>query len=282
MQIYDQEARPLRDLIRDASTEQGATLLVPDLQRPYVWSPTQVTLLVDSLLRGWPFGTLLLWDVRREDLATIPSRPFWKVVDRTDEGFDDETVSRGVPPAHFRMVLDGQQRLQSLLLAFAGDGWGFRLLDREWSTVLESERPKGRNAKKHWSLGHLCLDIPAFQARWEEVGEVTKIEFREVLQWVVLAPQHGRSTHKKPVNYREPLASALDSEARGRFLRLSRLWALAAHRSVQTPRLYREDAERLLLANDVDRTNAKASSSRSPSSPLPSHTCRTSGCPTSG
>ncbi|WP_410477861.1 DUF262 domain-containing protein [Myxococcus sp. MxC21-1] len=29
---------------------------MPDLQRPYVWTPNQVTLLVDSLLRGWPFG----------------------------------------------------------------------------------------------------------------------------------------------------------------------------------------------------------------------------------
>lgn len=60
MLIYDQDSKALFDILRSASSEQqGATLLVPDLQRPYVWNPNQVTLLVDSLLRGWPFGTLL-------------------------------------------------------------------------------------------------------------------------------------------------------------------------------------------------------------------------------
>ena len=106
MQIYDQDSKPLADLLAEASSEQGATLLVPDLQRPYVWSPNQVTLLVDSLLRGWPFGTLLLWEMRSDHVASIPSRPFWRVVDRTRGDVNDEQVSRSHPPATFRMVLD--------------------------------------------------------------------------------------------------------------------------------------------------------------------------------
>ncbi|MCL2779786.1 MAG: DUF262 domain-containing protein [Polyangiaceae bacterium] len=123
MKIYNEGSEPLHELLKAASSNQGATLLVPDLQRPYVWAPSQVTLLVDSLLRGWPFGTLLLWSVRQEELAGIPSRPFWRVVDHTGE-FDDQQTGKSNPPAQFRMVLDGQQRLQSLLLAFGGDAWG--------------------------------------------------------------------------------------------------------------------------------------------------------------
>src|SRR5438876_5167936 len=114
MQIYDHDSRPLMDILHDAAADHGATLLIPDLQRPYVWTPSQVTLLVDSLLRGWPFGTLLLWSVHKEELAGIPSRPFWRVADRSGE-FDDQQVGKSNPPAQFRMVLDGQQRLQSLL-----------------------------------------------------------------------------------------------------------------------------------------------------------------------
>jgi len=124
MKIYDEGSEPLHELLRAAGSDQGATLLVPDLQRPYVWSPDQVILLVDSLLRGWPFGTLLLWSVKSESLASIPARAFWRVADRTGAS-DDEQVSRNNPPASFRMVLDGQQRLQSLLIAFYGNGWGF-------------------------------------------------------------------------------------------------------------------------------------------------------------
>jgi hypothetical protein len=227
VKIYDENAEFLHEILRTASSDEGATLLVPDLQRPYVWTPSQVTLLVDSLLRGWPFGTLLLWKVRREDLAGIPSRPFWRIADRTGE-FGDSHVSKGNPPAEFRMVLDGQQRLQSLLLAFGGDGWGFRLLDHEWSTVLDSERPRGRNAKRHWSMGHLCLDVPAFRESVKAAGGVARVDFRDVLSWVVQTPNDGRSPHGRPANYKHPLASALDPENKGRFVRLSRLWNLAS------------------------------------------------------
>lgn len=252
MKIYDEGAEPLHEILRAASSDQGATLLVPDLQRPYVWSPSQVTLLVDSLLRGWPFGTLLLWKVLKEDLASIPSRPFWRVADRTGE-FDDAQVSKSNPPAEFRMVLDGQQRLQSLLLAFGGDSWGFRLLDHEWSTVLDAERPRGRNAKRHWSMGHLCLDVWSFRNRVKAAGGVANVDFRDVLSWVVQSPNEGRSTLKRPGNYKHPLASALDTENKGRFVRLSRLWDLASTQSGLFEKYFRDKLKPLLESHDVPK-----------------------------
>lgn len=252
MKIYDEGAEPLHDILKAASSEQGATLLVPDLQRPYVWTPSQVTLLVDSLLRGWPFGTLLLWKVHKDDLAGIPSRPFWRVADRTG-AFDDAQVSKSNPPAEFRMVLDGQQRLQSLLLAFGGDSWGFRLSDYEWSTVLNAERPRGRNAKQHWSLGHLSLDVRAFRDRVKEVGGVGKVDFRDVLSWVVLSPNDGRSKLRRPVNYKHPIPSALDTENKGRFVRLSRLWDLASTQPGLFEKHFREKLKPILEAHDIPK-----------------------------
>ncbi|WP_375743665.1 DUF262 domain-containing protein [Corallococcus interemptor] len=252
MKIYDEGSEPLHELLKAASSDQGATLLVPDLQRPYVWTPSQVTLLVDSLLRGWPFGTLLLWKVHKEDLARIPSRPFWRVTDRTGE-FDDEQVSKSNPPAEFRMVLDGQQRLQSLLLAFGGDSWGFRLLDHEWSTVLDAERPRGRNAKRHWSMGHLCLDVWLFRERTKAAGGVANVDFRDVLSWVAQSPTEGRSTLKRPVNYKHPIASTQDAENKGRYIRLSRLWDFASTQSGLFERYFRDKLKPLLESHDVPK-----------------------------
>jgi hypothetical protein len=250
MKIYDEGSEPLHELLRAASSDQGATLLVPDLQRPYVWSPSQVTLLVDSLLRGWPFGTLLLWSVHKEELAGIPSRPFWRIADRTGK-FDDDQLSKSNPPAQFRMVLDGQQRLQSLLLAFGGDGWGFRLLDREWSAVLDSERPRGRNAKSHWSLGHLALDVHEFCERSKQCDQVSSLDYRDVLRWVVQSPDGGRSPERRPANYKHPLPSAFDAENKGRFVRVSRLWDLASTQAGQRERHFRERLAPLLKDHDV-------------------------------
>src|SRR5258708_36821218 len=95
--IYGDEHCDLSDLLNSANNDQGATLLIPDLQRPYVWSPRQVVLLVDSLIRGWPFGTFLTWKARQDDPVGSLARPFWKVVDRTD-GELPQQVSRVNPP----------------------------------------------------------------------------------------------------------------------------------------------------------------------------------------
>lgn len=252
MKIYTEGGEPLHEILKAASSDQGATLLVPDLQRPYVWTPSQVTLLVDSLLRGWPFGTLLLWSVHKEELAGIPSRPFWRVVDRTGE-FDDQQVGKSNPPAQFRMVLDGQQRLQSLLLAFGGDAWGFRLLDQEWSRVLDAERPKGKNAWRHWSLGHLCLDVWAFRERLKNAGDIDSIDFRDVLSWVVQNPNEGRSAWPRPANYKFPITSAFDAENKGRFVRVSRLWDLAPTQQKPAEKVFRAKLEPLLNDHDVPK-----------------------------
>ena len=57
--FYDDKHLKLFELLNLASNEQeGPTLLIPDLQRPYIWDPSQVVLLVDSLIRGWP-----LWHI---------------------------------------------------------------------------------------------------------------------------------------------------------------------------------------------------------------------------
>ena len=88
IRLYDLGRERLHELLHAAGDPEGATLLIPDLQRPYVWKPSDVVTLVDSLLRGWPFGTLLLWSIGRvreeADERIIPARTFWRRVDRTE------------------------------------------------------------------------------------------------------------------------------------------------------------------------------------------------------
>jgi uncharacterized protein with ParB-like and HNH nuclease domain len=66
--VYRHDSQLLYELLAKASASNGATLLIPDLQRPFVWAPDKVTLLIDSLIRGWPFGTLLLWKINDQQL----------------------------------------------------------------------------------------------------------------------------------------------------------------------------------------------------------------------
>jgi uncharacterized protein with ParB-like and HNH nuclease domain len=41
-------------------------LLLPEMQRRYVWPATRVRDLLDSLYRGYPSGTILVWETDQE------------------------------------------------------------------------------------------------------------------------------------------------------------------------------------------------------------------------
>lgn len=88
-------------------------LVLPDLQRDFVWSRDQIRLLMDSIMRGYPFGSLLFWQTR---FLEVPYRDF--VTDfYPGIVFVPKNKPAGTP---LGMVLDGQQRLQSLYIAIYG------------------------------------------------------------------------------------------------------------------------------------------------------------------
>lgn len=98
---------------------QGS-LVLPDLQRDFVWKENDIRLLFDSLLRGYPFGSLLFWNTQ---FLELPYKLF--VTDfHTGQTFDTRMKPVG---EQRRMVLDGQQRLQSLYLGVFGSLNGRRL-----------------------------------------------------------------------------------------------------------------------------------------------------------
>ncbi len=251
--VYRHNSQLLHELLSKASTANGATLLIPDLQRPFVWTPSKVTLLIDSLIRGWPFGTLLLWKVNDQQLQGIPFRPFWTLVDRT-EGVNGEQVGQMNPPAQYHMVLDGQQRIQSLLLALGGDNWGFKLDDRDWIEEIEEKRPRGRRSKyPHWSKASLCFDLHNFLEEYhKQNSHLLAVDFRKVLFWVITDPQDGQSPFPKPLNYDYPLPRVSDPTNQGRLIRLSRLWEAAAPNAALMEAQFRQIVKPVLVQHSVN------------------------------
>lgn len=217
---YDSKREPLAEIIKKATV--NATYVIPDLQRPYVWTPRQVTMLIDSLFRGWPFGSLLLWEVKPDcfqENEGIPHRPFWQVIDRTGNDQGTTTSALG-QPATYQMVLDGQQRVQSLILALGGDQWGFQLYDADWALDLQDRRVR---PSSHWSKASLCIDLLRFVAELSAKNDtVRKIEAGKILEWAILDGVSGQSAESRPANYVYPLLTAKANP--GRFIRLSRFW----------------------------------------------------------
>ncbi len=256
-QIYDQEAEELHLLLNKAANQDGATLVIPDLQRPYVWTPHQVSLLLDSLIRGWPFGTLLLWRVEHEEKRNIPSRAFWKIVDRIEDD-SGHVLLEGQPPTTYRMVLDGQQRVQSLLLATHGDNWGFKLCDKDWGVELGSKSSKGKTNKSHWTLGSLCLDLTKFMEGYEKADrQISAVEFDKALVWAVTDQDGGTSKSRTSSNYKRPLVDRSADDQKANLIRFSRLWEAAGTNRGLKEKNYFDPLQKLLRAHGVAEVEQK-------------------------
>ncbi len=89
------------------SDARRGELVLPQFQRPFCWDPADVLALLDSALRGFPLGTLLLWgDWWGGGISVANCRSF---------------LGCAPPQKSATLVLDGQQRIQALLLASASD-----------------------------------------------------------------------------------------------------------------------------------------------------------------
>jgi hypothetical protein len=89
-------------------------LVLPAMQRPFVWKEDRLYSLVDSLLRGFPIGAVMLWKTSTAQRY----RRFPRDIDNTqDSVFTFETSQSN---SNKYLVLDGQQRLTSLYCIFYG------------------------------------------------------------------------------------------------------------------------------------------------------------------
>lgn len=226
--IYKPEEEELHKLISYAGdTTGGATLLIPDLQRPYVWKPKDVILLSDSLIRGWPFGTLTMWAVDEEDnTARIPSRTFYEVVDKTKED-----GGKPVEPMHSLqmdqerlMVLDGQQRLQSFFLSVGKDTAGVIWSDYEWILHYTKKRRHSQTALRQKKCPKACLyfDLSKYLDAYNSCeGDIQSMDYSaDILVWALPETDNFVSAYQ---NF--PLKNKKKGDC---LVRFSKIWSWAS------------------------------------------------------
>lgn len=93
-------------------------LILPAIQRSYVWDENRICSLFDSLMKNYPIGAFLFWDVSKEELQEFVFNKFVRDMDKiagTIRGAEIEEES-----GKFTGVLDGQQRITSMLIGLAG------------------------------------------------------------------------------------------------------------------------------------------------------------------
>lgn len=111
MKNQKQTIRKIVGFLNNADEDGGFWL--PNIQRPFVWGEEQICRLFDSILREYPISTLLVW----KTTSGIRRRKFidnWKSSLRLSDFYVPEDAKKKC------LVLDGQQRLQSLFIGLCG------------------------------------------------------------------------------------------------------------------------------------------------------------------
>lgn len=99
-ELYDNIPSKVEDLLSDV---KNGRIGLPDLQRPFVWKDSKVRDLLDSMMKGYPIGYIMLW-ASPEDYENA-----------NHIGKNDKIYK--CPES---LVIDGQQRLTALLAAMYG------------------------------------------------------------------------------------------------------------------------------------------------------------------
>jgi len=91
-------SKSIRDLLKHVDYDE---LVLPEIQRDFVWTPRSVLKLFDSLYRGMPIGHILVWKARQ-------------AVDAKAFSGKSNPVAPGQIESFYGYLLDGQQRLTAI------------------------------------------------------------------------------------------------------------------------------------------------------------------------
>ncbi len=204
--------------------------VLPAIQREFVWQPEQICTLFDSLMKGYPIGSFLFWNVGKESVRKYKYYDFVLHYHQRDNPHCPPVT---MPPDQGVVaVLDGQQRLTALNIGLRGSlavkeprkWWDnphafpvkrlyLNLLDVEGDneppfTFLTEERARHRDATHAWFPAWRILEIESGADLFGHVIEMGLTQSKEPFR--LLERLHSVVHKEGVVAYYEEDAQDLD------------------------------------------------------------------------
>lgn len=107
--------------IKDAiDAINGRKYLLPAIQRKFVWNSSQICVLFDSIMRGYPINSFMMWEVNSDNIKN--EYKFYEFLTSFCQRFNEENphVMTNASFPDFKAIIDGQQRLTSLYIGLCG------------------------------------------------------------------------------------------------------------------------------------------------------------------
>jgi len=143
-ELFDNIPSKVADILSDV---KNGRVGLPDLQRPFVWQDNKVRELLDSMMKGYPIGYIMLWASPDDYENTVHIGKNEKMYKRPND-----------------LVIDGQQRLTALLAAM----YGVTIMDKNYKerAIRISFNPLTRE---------FAVWTPAFEKNPEWISEISQV-----------------------------------------------------------------------------------------------------------
>lgn len=107
--------------------------LLPSIQREFVWGVEQISKLFDSLMRDYPIGSFLFWEVEKEKSKEFVFYEFLRDYHQLTNRHNEKANLNG--SENVTAILDGQQRLTSIYIALKGT-YAYKIPNKRWDNKL--------------------------------------------------------------------------------------------------------------------------------------------------
>lgn len=157
------------DVVKDIKDDQYR---LPSIQRSFVWEEERICKFMDSLMNDYPIGSFLIWKPNLD--FKIRTRKFTQDYKTGERLISEVETLESLP----YLVLDGQQRLQSLFLSFYGKYDGKRLYFKIDSNPIEEEN----DLRYHFRF--MNIDQAEKDSHWLKPKRIIALSIEEISEYV--------------------------------------------------------------------------------------------------
>lgn len=113
--------------------------LLPAIQRKFVWSSHQICVLFDSLMRGFPINSFMMWEVTDGEIKK--NYKFYQFIKEYCKRFNEENPELATTASFkdFMAVIDGQQRLTSLYIGLCST-YAYKQPRTHWPSTKDDKK----------------------------------------------------------------------------------------------------------------------------------------------
>lgn len=167
--------------------------VLPAIQREFVWDTRQIECFFDSIMREYPIGTFLLWELNKENKENYEFYSFMNSYNQKNCRHNSPINLAGTE--NILAVLDGQQRLTALYIGLKGT-YAFKTRYKSWKNdnafpkrtlFLDLLGPAPEASRNYYNFLFLTEEDTKQDEHhyWFPVGRILSMEFSDVTDFII-------------------------------------------------------------------------------------------------